>query len=547
MAWLGDDPLFTYSVEERSKDMPEKQLRFAALIRVSTDKQEKQGESLRTQENQITQAVESLGGVITKRYSGQEHATSGYEREQLDKLLSDASKKRKPFDAVMVFDASRWSRDNAKSKAGLQIFRDNDIRFFTLTQEHNLFDPNAILFLGMSAEIGEYQARQQKQKSVLSCIDRAKRLGAPTSGKKPFGRTWDKEAQKWGVDNEKKAMIQDIAKRYLAGESLPKLATEYGINHSFLNKTLAESCGDSYTITWDIKDLRIHETVTIDIPPLLSAKTIKAIRKKAVANRTHQHGKPKYQYLLQGYVFCKECGYALTGQANHKRVLYYRHRTRARHCECKVTPRPFVRADQLEDAVIRHLFDTFGNPKAVERAIEEATPDLKRRKECLKKIQRLNSDLKSIKKARDSILNLIEKGSLTEEQAETKLAGLQEREELLTTELDRVLTSIENVPTPEDIKATAEEVVRRFAKPKVSARKRLKIREANQFDQMTWEDKRGLIELVFNGTCPDGYPMGIYIEPIKGQENYRQKKWAFTIRGIAPANDDQCVTQCASG
>tara|TARA_R110001592_G_scaffold8400_4_gene46009 strand:+ start:3478 stop:4626 length:1149 start_codon:yes stop_codon:yes gene_type:complete len=382
---------------------------------------------------------------------------------------------------------------------------------------------------------------------VLSCIERAKRLGAPTSGKKPFGRTWDKETQKWGVDEKKKAMIEDVAKRYLAGESLPKLATEYGINHSFLNKTLAENCGDSYTITWDIKDLRIHETVTIDIPPLLSAKTIKAIRKKAVANRTYQHGEPKYQYLLQGYVFCEACGYALTGQANYRQVLYYRHRTKARHCNCEVTPRPYVRADQLEDAVILHLFDTFGNPKAVERAIEEATPDLKRQKECLKKIQRLNSDLAGIKKARNSILNLIEKGSLTEEQAETKLAGLQDREYLITAELERVLVSIENIPNPEDIKATAEEVARRFSRPKLSARRHLKIREANQFDQMTWEDKRGLIELVFDGTFSDGRPMGIYIKPIEGQENHRQKIWAFTIRGIAPVNGDECVTQCVSG
>ena len=526
--------------------MPEKQLRFAALIRVSTDKKEKQGESLRTQEKQIAQAVESLGGVITKRYAGQEHATEGYEHKQLDMLLADAEKKRKQFDAVMVFDASRWSRDNEKSKAGLRILRENGIRFFTLTQEFNLTQPTSILFLGMSAEIGEFQARQQKQKSVLSCIERAKRLGAPTSGRRPFGRTWDKEAQKWGVDEKKKAMIEDVAKRYLAGESLTKLAKEYATNHSFLNKTLAESCGDSYTITWDIKDLRIHETVTIDIPPLLSAKTIKAIRKKAVANRTYQHGKPKYQYLLQGYVFCEACGYSLTGQTNHMKKLYYRHRTIARHCECKVRPRPFVRADQLEDAVISLLFDTFGNPKAVKRAIDEATPNLKKVQECRQKMQRINMDLSSVNRSRNSILTLIERESLTLEQAETKLAELQEREDLLTTELDRMAASIENVPTPKQIKTTAEEVVKQFTKLKVSARRRLKIKEANQFDQMTWEDKRGLIELVFDGTCSDGRPMGIYIDPIDGQENYRQKKWAFTIRGIAPVDRQQCVTQCVS-
>ena len=236
-------------------------LRFAALIRVSTEKQEKQGESLRTQERQIKQAVASLGGTIAKTYAGQEHATEGWERHQLDQLLSDAAKKHKPFNAVMVVDASRWSRDNAKSKAGLKVFKDNNVRFFTLNQELDLFDPSANMFLGISAEIGEFHARQQKLKSALSCIDRAKRLGAPTSGRKPFGRIWDKEAEQWEIDGEKKAMIVDIAKRYLAGEPLPKLATEYGINHSFLNKTLKESCGDSYSISWNIRDLNIQETV----------------------------------------------------------------------------------------------------------------------------------------------------------------------------------------------------------------------------------------------------------------------------------------------
>jgi hypothetical protein len=60
-----------------------KKLRFAPIIRVSTDKQEQQGESLRTQKTQILQYVESLGGEIPAncwRYSGQEHATPSDQR-----------------------------------------------------------------------------------------------------------------------------------------------------------------------------------------------------------------------------------------------------------------------------------------------------------------------------------------------------------------------------------------------------------------------------------------------------------------------------------
>jgi DNA invertase Pin-like site-specific DNA recombinase len=62
-----------------------------------------------------------MGGIIPEycwQYTGQEHATVGYERDKLNKLLQDSGKGI--FDAVIVCDPSRWSRDN-KNKEGLAI------------------------------------------------------------------------------------------------------------------------------------------------------------------------------------------------------------------------------------------------------------------------------------------------------------------------------------------------------------------------------------------------------------------------------------------
>jgi hypothetical protein len=74
--------------------MNNKPLRFAPFIRVSTERQERQGESLRTQKKRIIQNVKSLGGAIPKhcwKYSGSEHATPDYrlERKMLCQLLED--------------------------------------------------------------------------------------------------------------------------------------------------------------------------------------------------------------------------------------------------------------------------------------------------------------------------------------------------------------------------------------------------------------------------------------------------------------------------
>ena len=85
-----------------------KKLRFAPLIRVSTERQADRGESLNTQRKQIEQYVDQLNGTIPKRcwkYSGQEHATVNSERKNLEQLLSDSGKNS--FDAVIVVDASR--------------------------------------------------------------------------------------------------------------------------------------------------------------------------------------------------------------------------------------------------------------------------------------------------------------------------------------------------------------------------------------------------------------------------------------------------------
>ena len=62
-----------------------------------------------------------------------------------------------------------------------------------------MINPEQEFFLGMTAEIGEYQAKQQAQKTILNRIQRAKR-NIPTGGKLPFGRTFNSETGKWGLD-----------------------------------------------------------------------------------------------------------------------------------------------------------------------------------------------------------------------------------------------------------------------------------------------------------------------------------------------------------
>ena len=511
-----------------------KPLRFAALIRVSTEKQAAQGESLRTQSTQIDAAVASLGGKVVARYAGQEHATADWERKQLDKLLTEAKNPRRTFDAVIVADPSRWSRDNVASETGLTILRDSGVKFYVLTTAYDLFDPQSRLYLALNSTIGAFHAATQKKKSLENRIERAKR-GIPTAGKLPFGRVrvWDGEKECWSVDPEKQKMIVDVAERYLAGESLPKLAREYRQNHSNLCKVLRERCGDQWTEEFRADDLNIADKATHTIPRLLPEKTIRAIRQRLEANRTYvrKGGRTKNTYRLSGRVFCAECGYAMCGQKNRNGHLYYRHAHRDRDRVCPLKePRPWVRADLLEEKIVGELFDTFGNPAAIELAVKAAIPDCDR---LLKQRERIATELAKIGRARDAVLDRIERELITDEQADKKLLDLKQREAQHRVELDKVTATLADIPDADVARRAALQVFEQDGTIVVEDDFGNTYEGGNDvqsFLMMDDADIDKLIAAAFDGALPDGKPAGVYVSPVGG-DFYGPKQFAYTIRG----------------
>ena len=488
-------------------------LRFAPLVRVSTESQERQGESLRTQRQQITQYVQALGGVIPDRcwdYSGQEHATPGQERAKLDKLLADAGKGL--FDAVIVCDASRWSRDNGKSKAGLEVLRQHGIRFFVGPMEYDLHAPEHTLFLGMATEINEFHARQQSLKSLQNRIERARR-GLPSCGKLPFGRTFNRKKQIWGLDAEKVKEIQWAADQYLNGRGLPEIANALGINAPNLWKTLNHRAGDTWEQRFQSKELNIDETVTVTIPRLLPQETIDAIHERARGNKTYCHGEIKHRYLLARMVFCSECCYAMFGQTNHGNRRYYRHpRNRANPCDHSL----WVGAEELEEAVLTHLFSMFGDVAAMEQAITRAIPDTTKVAALRDQKDGLDAKLTAVQREKTNLIRAIAKGTLTDTEAGATMAELRERETMISSEVDKIALQLDNLPDPKQIKRRAS-LVQNVIRDIYS--------DLGHLPKMEYEKKRALVQRAFAGKDSEGKRLGVYVK--KTEEG-----WTYSIRGL---------------
>jgi len=488
--------------------MDEQPLRFAPLIRVSTEKQAARGESLRTQKKQIIQYVELLGGVIPEhcwKYSGQEHATAEWERRKLNQLLTDSG--RDLFDAVIVCDVSRWARDSKKSKEGTDILKKNGIRFYIGTSESDLYNPDHILFLCMATGFSEFQANTQSMKSITNRIERAKQ-GLPATGKWPSGRTFIDG--KWGIVTEFQNKILRAAEMIIGGTPLKQTSEVLGINRAGMRQTLLERCGDTWHQNFRADRFKINESIPTKVPRLLPDDMIQAVKLRLQQNKTIFHGQIKNKYLLGRMILCGHCGNALFGQTS-KGKQYYRHANCAHFTNI---PAAFV-----EDAVMVHLFSFFGNRAAMEKAIQAAIPDFGEIDKLETNKGEMDQEIKQIKTDRDRLLDLALKGVIEDSDLKEKMTRLRERESLLKDQIAGIKQKLCNIPSAETVGQKAD-LLKSHIESIYSS--------GLEFAEMDFDEKRKLLQLAFTGQDPDETRPGVYIT--KDGEN----DWSFEIKGVIP-------------
>jgi DNA invertase Pin-like site-specific DNA recombinase len=498
-----------------------KGLRFAPLIRVSTESQAKQGESLKVQRDYIEKSVEQLGGIVEegawKEYGGQEHATIGQERKKFDRLLEDAGKRL--FDAVIVADASRWSRDNRRSKEGLEILQKNGVRFFIGSSEFDLWSPQASLFLGMSTEMNEFFGKEQSRKSILSRIERAKQ-GKPSCGKLPFGRKWD-EIKGWSLDEKKAQQLRWAAKEYLAGNmNMVQISKSLDMNQSNLWKIMCFRSGANWEVSFVKPDLGISEIINIEVPRILEDSVIDQIRAKSCLNKTYCRGDRKHQYLLSGFIFCSKCGYVLQGQTNRNSSHYYRHPAKnSRKVECDV--QAWVRADIIEEIVMAELFKLYGDPVGLENAILRAIPDHDELRAMEDQLADCEKELVKVRKEIDQLVQMRLDGEISKDDLARTKAPKIEREAGLKAQLALLRPRLSSLPSEKAIRHKS-----RMAQKVMASALKAVHGSSEHLETMSWKNRRLLLEKVFCGVDADGRKLGVLVS-----FDEKAKSWAYEIRG----------------
>ena len=111
---------------------------------------------------------------------------------------------------------------------------------------------------------------------------------------------------------------------------------------------------------------------------------------------------------------------------------------------------------------MRHLFETFGNPVAVAKAIADATPNTEKVKEAISLRERTQTELAKSKEGLQRILNLVVRGTITDKDAELRLTKQKEKIQSLETQLERLEDQLANIPVKKRFDPSSEKIAGKF-------------------------------------------------------------------------------------
>lgn len=489
--------------------MTDTKLRFASIARVSTEAQKERGSSLEVQLSRNIEAVKTLGGVIVKTYSGNEHATSTWEQKMVDGAIQAGV--RGEYDAIIFADFSRWSRDNLRAEQRIKLLADNNVRFFIGSTEYDLYDPVSRGIVGMNTVFNQMTADDFNRKALLSKILRA-RKGWPACGSLPYGRKFDKKTETWAIDGDIKAKVEQMAKTYLEEDlQFTTLAKRFGMAFSTCYNILVNVGGSKWVQSFKSKRFKINETVTIIIPPLLDNETIARIRAKSAARGKWLHGSYKHKYLLSRLIFDQD-GNALTGTNGRYYRTFKGNNGNKGFC---------IKSQDLEKTILETLFETLGSDHNLQNAVfnnngNGKVQELREKKTSL--TQQLSTIDRQLSNAATVLLNYDGEDNVTVffNTLKGKITDLEQSKVNIQLEIQKIDIYLANIPSKKEVETCRKhfttQLLQRHTESYVSS--------GLAFEDLPFEEKRKLIRLIFGGIDESGKRFGVYVQKGGGFECY---------------------------
>ncbi|MFC1771361.1 recombinase family protein [Candidatus Margulisiibacteriota bacterium] len=371
-------------------------------IRVSTDRQAKEGDSLEEQESELKKFCEYRGYQIYKVYIEKGRSGGNTKRPEYQNLLGDVSKGK--INAVVVKKLDRLSRSLLDFEEFMRLLQEKDVEFISLKENFDTTSAMGKAMLRVALVFAQLE-REQTSERLVDVMGYRASQGLFNGGTPAFGYT---NANKELIPYPKeKIIVEAIFKHYLETKSIAETAR-------FLNNAGYRNRKGSL---WDRQ--RLQEILKNPIyigKKRWNGNLYQGIHKPIITEKQFQSVKMifKEEYyicpttntkgILQRLIYCGSCGHLMTpsyGTSRSKTKYYYYRCTSTNKSEkeqspCSLRNVSFKVAEKTIIDLIFSLSEGLGFSVVENKA-------LKYNQEIEKELGALKTEINMLKTEKDSI------------------------------------------------------------------------------------------------------------------------------------------------
>lgn len=392
----------------------------AAYARYSTTNQTEN--SIEYQLDKIREYCTTKNIRIVRTFADRgKSGTNTFARDGFREMIEAA--RRREFDAVVIYDISRGSRDvvdwftfrEAMMRAGVKVISTQD-------RLGDYLNPSDFITESITVSLGQHQVLSSRAKSIDGKATKAQH-GLFLGGFAPLG--YDIVNQEYVINAREAGTVRKIFEWYSTGKSynyiISHLEGEVGKRGRPIGKNSLRSIltNERYigTYIWNEHINRIMcrwaggkinpDSVRIEgrIPAIIDKETWRRVQNRMANSKRNMAGKAKRNYLLSGLIECSSCGATYVGHTSrntkgHETSCYVcGNRYRTKTCQSSN-----VNAREVESFVIEHVreylkdtahFETYARELC--NAVNNATADVSTEKRELAEVEaKIANGIKSI-------------------------------------------------------------------------------------------------------------------------------------------------------
>lgn len=291
-------------------------------IRVSTQEQAQEGYSIAAQKERLISYCKAKDWLISEIYVDGGYSGANLDRPGIQKLITDVSK----INLVLVYKLDRLSRSQKDTLHLIEeVFLPAGVDFVSMNESFDTSTPFGRAMIGILSVFAQLERETIKERSLMGRMERAKEglfHGGPYY---PIG--YDYVDGKL-VPNEYEAMqVKEIYRMYLEGAGTEKIrralkkkgwTNRYGAWNSS-SAVISVLSTDVYTGIIRYKDVVVENAHE----PIIDSETFNKVQQ--IRHRKQATYKKVFisNSLLQGFVFCGNCGARYYVKHNSGAYKYY--------------------------------------------------------------------------------------------------------------------------------------------------------------------------------------------------------------------------------